>query len=109
MALLLNAHNSLEWLQVEQGMPKIPDEVHKMMVKNAADGVPLLTNDIVKKLAKNNLVFVTCADWGHYDFALNWAAHLRELGITNFLIGAPLAADPNTAARCIELQRSVVL
>ncbi|KAK3248186.1 hypothetical protein CYMTET_42340 [Cymbomonas tetramitiformis] len=43
---------------------------------------------LVKDIAIDNAVIVTWANNHYYDFAKNFAAHMRDLGITNFLIGA---------------------
>ena len=82
-------------------MPKVSHEERQAKLQAAAEGVPLLTIDIVKQQAVDNLVIVTFANWAYYDFALNWVAHLRKLGVTNFLVGAPpsrpvLAVSPES-------------
>jgi len=57
-------------------------------VKTALEGLPLLSIDLVKAAAVDQLVVVTCASWEYYDFLLNWASHLQKIGVTNFLVGA---------------------
>jgi hypothetical protein len=57
-------------------------------VNAALAGLPLLSISLVKAAAVDNLVVVTCASWDYYDFLLNWASHLRKIGVTNFLVGA---------------------
>ena len=64
-------------------------DVSETRLKVAAEGLPLLTIDLVKENAKDGLVIVTCASWLYYDFVLNWVGHLKKIGVTNFLIGGP--------------------
>lgn len=47
-----------------------------------------LTKEFVGKYARDNLIVVTWANHAYLDFVLNWAGHLRDLGVTNFLVGA---------------------
>lgn len=55
------------------------------------EGLPPLTREQASKVALDGLVFVTLADADLLDFALNWAEHLEEWGVMNFLVGgAPL-------------------
>eukprot|EP00854_Cymbomonas_tetramitiformis_P006653 gene6653-7967_t len=49
---------------------------------------PRTFKELVKDIAIDNAVIVTWANNHYYDFAKNFAAHMRDLGITNFLIGA---------------------
>ena len=58
---------------------------------NLAYGLPLLTMDVIKNRTVDNLVIVACASWSSYDFALNWAAHLRAINVTNFIVGRALS------------------
>ena len=66
----------------------LDDPIRETQVKAAMDGVPLLTIDLVKGRAREGFVIVTCASWQYYDFALNWVGHLRQINVTNYLIGA---------------------
>ena len=47
-----------------------------------------LTASFVRGVAKDNLVMVTWANFHYLDFVENWVAHLRALGVSNFVVGA---------------------
>jgi len=77
-------------------MKDMLDTASRFMRVNAAlAGLPLLSIDLVKAAAKDNMVVVTCASWDYYDFLLNWASHLRNIGVTNFLVGTPPRGPPS--------------
>lgn len=42
----------------------------------------------VHKLAKDGYLFVTWANHHYTDFAMSWVAHLQQLGLSNYLVGA---------------------
>jgi len=47
-----------------------------------------LDKDLVEHVAKDGTVVVTWANFHYLDFTENWVAHVREQGITNYLVGA---------------------
>ncbi|KAJ8490237.1 hypothetical protein OPV22_011958 [Ensete ventricosum] len=48
----------------------------------------LLTKEMVKHRAKDNIIIVTFGNHAFLDFILNWVKHLTELNIFNILVGA---------------------
>ncbi|KAJ8501403.1 hypothetical protein OPV22_011955 [Ensete ventricosum] len=48
----------------------------------------LLTKEIVKHRAKDNIIILTFANHAFLDFILNWVKHLTDLNIFNILVGA---------------------
>ena len=50
-------------------------------------GLPPLTRGLAHSVAQDGVLFVTLADAGSLDFALNWAEHLEEWAVTNLLVG----------------------
>ena len=47
-----------------------------------------LDRELVELVARDNTVLVTWANFHYLDFAENWVAHVRDCGITNYLVGA---------------------
>ena len=56
-------------------------------VASGSDG-GALTSELVRSVAKDNLVMVTWANFHYLDFVMNWVGHLRELGVSNYIVGA---------------------
>ncbi|EFN51848.1 hypothetical protein CHLNCDRAFT_37217 [Chlorella variabilis] len=55
----------------------------------AADSRPhALTRDLVGKVAKDNTIMVTWANWHYHDFVMNWVEHLQAAGCDAFIVGA---------------------
>ncbi|XP_065035380.1 arabinosyltransferase XEG113-like isoform X3 [Musa acuminata AAA Group] len=48
----------------------------------------LLTKEMVKHRAKDNIIIVTFGNHAFLDFILNWVKHLTDLNIFNILVGA---------------------
>lgn len=53
-----------------------------------SDSPPLLTRELLESVARHGAVMVTWANAAYTDFTLNWVAHVRGAGITNYLVGA---------------------
>ena len=49
---------------------------------------PRLSRALLESVALHGAVMVTWANAAYTDFTLNWVAHVRGAGITNFLVGA---------------------
>eukprot|EP00959_Pyramimonas_sp_CCMP1952_P269705 5638583-Pyramimonas_sp.AAC.1 len=47
-----------------------------------------ISKGLVQRVAINRAIIVTWANAHYVDFARNFARHMRELGLTNFVIGA---------------------
>ncbi|KAL4439682.1 hypothetical protein ABPG75_002683 [Micractinium tetrahymenae] len=47
-----------------------------------------LTRDMVARVAHNNTVLVTWANFHYRDFVMNWVEHLRKVGCHAFIVGA---------------------
>lgn len=73
---------------MSRGMKPLLEADTRARLEAVNHGLPVLTLELMRAAAKDNLLFVTCASWQYYDFALNWANHLRSAGVSNFLIGA---------------------
>ena len=67
--------------------------------------IPRLSKKLAHQHARNNVIIVTWANLHFSDFALNWVAHVREHGITNFLVGA---MDQETAEVSLNLLLKVL-
>ncbi|URE30576.1 Nucleotide-diphospho-sugar transferase [Musa troglodytarum] len=48
----------------------------------------LLTKEMLKHHAKDNIIIVTFGNYAFLDFVLNWVKHLTDLNIFNILVGA---------------------
>lgn len=46
-----------------------------------------LTEDMVKRRAKDNVIIVTFGNYAFMDFILNWVKHLTDLHVFNLLVG----------------------
>lgn len=59
---------------------------------------------MVQKIAQDGMLVVTWANWHYQDFVRTWLKHVREVGITGYMIGAMddhlLQASPWTGLRC---------
>lgn len=45
--------------------------------------------DLVGKVAKDNTIMVTWANWHYHDFVMNWVEHLQAAGCDAFIVGKP--------------------
>lgn len=68
--------------------PTAPDVAEGGVQLSAEEKSHHLTPEFVKMHAKDNVVMVTWANFHYYDFVMNWVSHLRNLNMTNFVVGA---------------------
>jgi len=47
-----------------------------------------ISKEMVKRIAKDNMVMVTWANFHYLDFTINWVYHVKKLGIENYMVGA---------------------
>ncbi|KAG1662326.1 hypothetical protein FOA52_011484 [Chlamydomonas sp. UWO 241] len=46
------------------------------------------TKEMVSKIAQNGYLVVTWANWHYQDFVMTWVYHVKEAGITGYIVGA---------------------
>lgn len=58
------------------------------IIRISTEEVPQLSREMAWAAADHGEIFVTWANEHFSDFALNWATHLKEVGVQNILVGA---------------------
>ncbi|CAL9195932.1 unnamed protein product [Musa hybrid cultivar] len=97
VSMILNLRSFFFFLTVT-GTPRLQREPSDMFTRAIWD-VPvdskmpdmksfLLTKEMVKHRAKDNIIIVTFGNHAFLDFILNWVKHLTDLNIFNILVGA---------------------
>ena len=44
--------------------------------------------EMVAKIAQDGYLVVTWANWHYFDFVRSWVMHVKDVGITGYIVGA---------------------